>query len=226
MACLHDAVQKGNLAEVQRALGASPDVNQSGMWGWHVWTPLEIAASNGHVEVTCLLLRAGANASATDRDGFTPLHWAAVDGHKEVVLVLLRAGANPTIKVTKGPCTGATAQDEAARRGHHEIVQLLGGAMEAWSRTFILQMQAESTGSDLSLTFRTLGGNIQASLLWKSDWPAEDLPQALLTAVAESGFECPFKYLQAHNLRLVKPDGALLDVAPTAATLAEQLLRQ
>lgn len=41
------------------------------------WTPLYVAASSGHVEVTKLLLSSGANIEAVTRSGWTPLFTAA-----------------------------------------------------------------------------------------------------------------------------------------------------
>lgn len=57
------------------------------------WTPLHIAADNGHQETAELLLSNGALVNAKDRVGQTPLHKAA-DGEKELYDLLIANGAN------------------------------------------------------------------------------------------------------------------------------------
>ena len=92
-----------------------------------------------------------------------------------------------------------------------------------WTKPFILQVSAEGSGPEVTLTFRTLGGNVAASINWNCADPPAGLPKAVLSEIRGSGFECPFEPLRVSNLRLLKPDGALVDVSPDAAALAEQL---
>ncbi|KXZ51175.1 hypothetical protein GPECTOR_13g662 [Gonium pectorale] len=113
----------GDLPTLQRALaGAQSDkaavANQARKDGS---TPLHIAASSGHVEVTRLLLNAGANKDAADKDGGTPLQSAAGNGHVDTVRALLRAGANKEA-ATKD---GGTPLHRAAWRGYVEVVETL-----------------------------------------------------------------------------------------------------
>ena len=49
------------------------------------------------------------------------MHCAALKGNKEIVELLLAHGANVTAKDN----TGRTPADEAARRGHDDIIALL-----------------------------------------------------------------------------------------------------
>ena len=86
-------------------------------------------------------------------------------------------------------------------------------------------MAAEGAGADaeLTLTFRTLWGNVAASIKWGSADPSTGLPEAVLAGIKASGFECFFEPVRVSNLRFVKPDGALVDFRPHAAPLAEQL---
>lgn len=93
-------------------------------------------------------------------------------------------------------------------------------------RSFILQMEVqESENGTLSLKFRTLAGTVAAVLAWNLESAAHDLPEAVLSAMVSSGFQLPFKGLGAGNLKIVPAggQGALLDVGPTAAPLAQQL---
>eukprot|EP00295_Goniomonas_pacifica_P037962 CAMPEP_0175959388 /NCGR_PEP_ID=MMETSP0108-20121206/34772_1 /TAXON_ID=195067 ORGANISM="Goniomonas pacifica, Strain CCMP1869" /NCGR_SAMPLE_ID=MMETSP0108 /ASSEMBLY_ACC=CAM_ASM_000204 /LENGTH=75 /DNA_ID=CAMNT_0017286841 /DNA_START=1 /DNA_END=225 /DNA_ORIENTATION=+ len=56
-------------------------------------TPLHGAALHGHLEVSQVLIGAGANVHATEQEG-TPLHLSAVKGCLELCQMLVGAGAN------------------------------------------------------------------------------------------------------------------------------------
>lgn len=45
--------------------------------------------------MTSLLIAAGANVDAQDKDGYTPMHMAAGYSHTASLALLLEAGANP-----------------------------------------------------------------------------------------------------------------------------------
>ncbi|TYC57068.1 ankyrin repeat domain-containing protein [Marinobacter sp. BW6] len=57
-------------------------------------------AGNGEKRRVQLLLSAGADVNASDRNGYTPVMRAAENGHLSVVKVLLAAGAN--VNVSQG----------------------------------------------------------------------------------------------------------------------------
>jgi len=57
-------------------------------------TPLIAASSEGHADIVPLLLKAGANPGAKDRDETTSLMAASARGHVEIVELLLGAGAS------------------------------------------------------------------------------------------------------------------------------------
>ena len=92
-----------------------------------------------------------------------------------------------------------------------------------WTKPFILQVSAEGSGPEVTLTFRTLGGNIAASINWNCADPPAGLPEAVLNGIRGSGFECAVEHLGVGNLHLLKPDGTLVDASPDAAPLAEQM---
>lgn len=59
-------------------------------------TPLYAAVSNGHAEVACYLVEAGADKHLATTLQYTPLHVAAEYGFHEIVDFLLSAGGRPT----------------------------------------------------------------------------------------------------------------------------------
>lgn len=91
------------------------------------------------------------------------------------------------------------------------------------ARTFILQMEVRKSENEVHVRFRTLAGTDAAVLQWSLEHPVQDLPKAVLSSMRSSGFQPPFKGLSVFNLRLVRPDGAILDVGKAAAPLAQQL---
>ena len=53
-----------------------------------------MSAQDGELDVTRLLLNAGANVNVIKHHGGTPLHLAAEEGHAEIAKALADAGAN------------------------------------------------------------------------------------------------------------------------------------
>jgi len=99
---------------VRRLLGAGADVESKDNWGW---TPLSLAAGNGHLEVVEFLVKeGGADVESKDLSQMTPLSYAASNGHLAIVKFLVReAGADVESKDYRG----STALD-LARRGIRE----------------------------------------------------------------------------------------------------------
>lgn len=83
------------------------------------------------------------------------------------------------------------------------------------SERLVLQMRVQ--GHELS--FRTMGGNMAAVLVWDFSHDTMDLPEAVFQALDPQVLPAGVQ-LRAPNLRFLRPDGALLDYD---ATLAEQL---
>ena len=116
---IHDAAQAGDVARVRALLVADPTlVDAKTDYGF---TPLILAAQNGHLEVVKYLLEKSAAVDAKSNDGVTPLIVAAQNGYLEVVKHLLDKGATVDAKSNDG----FTPLLFAAQNGHLEVVKLL-----------------------------------------------------------------------------------------------------
>ncbi len=89
---IHDAIQKGNLAEVKALLEDNPNLifryNDYGQM------PLHSAASTGNKDVVELLLSHKADVNAKTNNGETPLQWAGRYGKTDVQELLRQHGGN------------------------------------------------------------------------------------------------------------------------------------
>lgn len=90
-------------------------------------------------------------------------------------------------------------------------------------RSFVLQLQAQASPTGFALSFRTASGNVVAALDWTNEQPVEELPEAVLSRMIDNCFQLPFKHFKAFHIKIVMPQGGVLDVGPTAASLAQQL---
>ena len=70
-------------------------------------TPLQLACSQGHMQVSQLLVRSGASINHKDREGNTALHLAAISGNSGLVSWLLTRSPDTTLR---NHC-GKTAQE-------------------------------------------------------------------------------------------------------------------
>lgn len=123
------AAMNGDAETVRALLAEAPDlVEISTSEGW---TPLHLAARQGHAAVVDLLLRSGANVNALagNSQAITPLLGAIigvpgevdVDQRRAVVVHLLAHGADVNLPNT----AGSTPLHKAAIAGASDIVQLL-----------------------------------------------------------------------------------------------------
>ena len=119
MAPIHHAASQGNLEEVMRLMEENLEIVDA--IDEYDDTALNIASSNGHVEVVSCLLEQGAVVDKKGRDGMTALSGSCGKGHLEVVELLLSRGADPTI----GDEIGFTPLMNATFEGHVDVVRCL-----------------------------------------------------------------------------------------------------
>ena len=108
----------GNVAGIRTLLAAGADVDAADASGF---TPLHVAAAQGHADAVKALLAAGADIEAVTDKGHTPLHAAAWVGQVDVVAALLAAGAYPEAE-TEG---GVTPLHAARANKHYKIANML-----------------------------------------------------------------------------------------------------
>lgn len=96
---LHLAVMANDREGVRAMIGQGANIN----YPWSnpavpsvkdSTTPLLAAVSLNHLEISMILLKAGADVNLTDRNGCTPLYKAAYHGRPVLVDVLVQAGAD------------------------------------------------------------------------------------------------------------------------------------
>lgn len=97
---IHEAARTGSAADVDKLLRADPKLrdlrNALGA------TPLHYAALNLDSGPLKVLLAAGADVNARDREDHTPLHMAAYATRSENARLLLEAGADVNARSTGG----------------------------------------------------------------------------------------------------------------------------
>jgi uncharacterized protein len=115
---LADAAEKLDRARVRALISQRVDVNAPQPDGM---TALHWASYQDDLDLTTLLVRAGANVKAANRYGVTPLSLACTNGNGAIVELLLKAGADPNAPLPGGETPLMTA----ARTGGDAAVKAL-----------------------------------------------------------------------------------------------------
>ncbi|HUT40985.1 MAG TPA: ankyrin repeat domain-containing protein [Gammaproteobacteria bacterium] len=116
---LHLAAMRGDMGMTWMLLEGGADFNTTDQAVGY--SPLQIAALQGHSEICEALIRYGASVDALTSRHETALHLAARAGHGAVVSVLLKYRANTAIRNN----AGQTARQLAEQHGHAELVSLM-----------------------------------------------------------------------------------------------------
>ena len=142
---------------------------------------LHVAAENGYTELARLLVQAGADSMAQNRDGKTPVDLANEQGHGslarrlEQVPKLHAAAAVGNVEAVKKfideeqsinvkhPRDGYTPLHEAVRKGHADVVQVLLGAgadlfLRDKNQATALDVALEKGHAEIAKTIKRAGG--------------------------------------------------------------------
>lgn len=137
---LCEASANGDLARVKGLL-RSDGVN--GNEAYNGWTPMYVAAQNGHADVLKALIASGCDANAARKGGGMPALIAAEKGHADALEALVAAGADvdhandegwtavrsfflveggqpPLLRLPVGAVRGAERPDRGPRRAPQE----------------------------------------------------------------------------------------------------------
>ena len=117
---LWNAIWLGDTKMVELLLNHGADAKQK-FKGENLINLLEVSSQEGHLEITRLLVKGGADVNERSSHGQTPLRIAARNGHVDLVRYFLSKGCEVD---SKGD-DGATPLEHAAGKGHLDIVKLL-----------------------------------------------------------------------------------------------------
>lgn len=107
------AAKNNDVADMEEIIASGADIVSA--CNDNAQTGLHFATMYGHVEVSLLLLRAGAKVNAQNRFGATPLHCAAQGSYHELAKLLLEWGADTQLRASRGERPYEAAEDEAMR---------------------------------------------------------------------------------------------------------------
>lgn len=191
MSDVYEAAMAGNNDALQALIASGGDINwkrpASG------WTPLMIAAGNGHLPCVETLLAAGVQVDATDLTQWTALHYAAGGNRPNIVRRLLASGANKAMKDNDGK----TALDLARWERHAAVIALLDSSSPPTTMTeqIVVEEAAEAPRVIVSKSAR-------------SSW----MPEQLRVNVASSEDTAPSPPM--HVARSRSHVGSYLSAAP------------
>ena len=179
MAPIHEAVRAGDVKAVRRELaaGVSPDLEDE-----RFYTPLMVAASCEQLEITLLLIEAGADVNVIKPGDWSPLMLACSHGTEAIIAALIAAGASLTRLVSTMGGGPSDLPVERVSNNHKRVVSMLlraGSPLPRW--TIAEWMQPDNSDEDAD-AFNAAATNY-------------------VNAVAAAGGYVPYE--RAHRQRLV-----------------------
>ncbi len=158
-----DAAMNGDKAAVRTLLKSAADVNAAQGDGM---TALHWAAMSGDLELTQMLMFAGANVRATTRLGtYTPLFLASQQGHAAVIEALVEAGSD----IKSGTPNGTSPLMVAAAAGKVDAVRVLVdagadvNAKDGVRSQTPLMYAAAANRADVIALLASKGGDLKAT---------------------------------------------------------------
>jgi len=157
-----DAAMQRNKSAVRALLQQKTDVNAPQIDGT---TALHWAVEADDLDLTDLLIRAGAHVSAANKAGATPLLLATTNGNAAVIERLITAGADPNAPLTK---SADTALMMASRTGKIEAVKVLldhgaqVNAKETWGGTTALMWAVSERHPNVAKLLVEHGADVNA----------------------------------------------------------------
>ncbi|XP_077086187.1 transient receptor potential cation channel, subfamily N, member 1 [Siphateles boraxobius] len=195
---LHYSARVGNTAVLQEMLSNVPTNQLQTAINKHTksgWSPLLLAADQGHTEVVRVLLHNNARVDVFDEEGKAAIHLAAERGHQDIVDILLshKAFVNAKTKL------GLTPVHLSAQSGSARLVRLLVETHQA-------SVDALSLRKQTPLHLAAVGGQLDVcrSLLnLNTDITAADIHgQTPLHLAAESDHSEVVKLFLRHRPEL------------------------
>ena len=91
----HRLIKKGDVIAVRECIASGVSADLRNRFGW---TPLMLAANEGHTRIVSLLLSEGADVNAINDFGASALAYAALRGKCRAIQALLDAGASLDVR--------------------------------------------------------------------------------------------------------------------------------
>ena len=143
MAPIHDAVRAGDVEAVRRELaaGVSPDLTEE-ILSRPEYTPLMVAAQHEQLEITLLLIEAGADVNVIKQGDWSPLKLACSHGTEAIIAALIAAGASLTRRDSLHYPGQSALPVEGVLNNHKRVVSMLlraGSPLPVHAKTIFMK---------------------------------------------------------------------------------------